>query len=401
MAFSPRSAAASLADRRVDDCSGRHSYSLLSPLSFLASAASMEPTALHGTTFAWKGRTFLRAQVPVGDNAGKTFTVAQPLAGRYQIVRFFASGGMGLILEGIDQRTGGRVAIKAILNYDVGPYARVRDIEGFANQLRLPRKTLEMERRILVLLRNAGCNAVPHPNDFVFDGNPHLAGPWTTEDGNAWSFDDDEMLQAEPYLVMEAVPGQSLEEVLREQPGRRLAEGRALRIFLQVVDVFATLHQPMPMRAGMTWQLVYQDLKPSNLLLSDQDRVTVLDLGGCQLANLDSGQKLLPGAATAGYCPSECEQPYTLLTPAADVYTVGSNLFQALTGRSPLEFVASQIAKHQPRAVGLDTSLLEGTCRPELRKVIERCLSPDPHRRYPDAHALRAVLERIQAISES
>lgn len=375
--------------------------SLLSPLNFLASAGSVEPTELHGTTFAWKGRTFLRAQVPIGDNAGKTFTIAQPLAGRYQIAGFFASGGMGLILEGVDQRTGGRVAIKAILNYEVGPYARVRDVEGFANQLRLPRKTLEMERRILVLLRNAGCNAVPHPNEFVFDANPQLAGPWTTEEGGAWSFDDAEMLEAEPYLVMEAVPGQSLEEILRSQPGRRLPEARALRIFLQVVDVLATLHQPMPMRAGMTWQLVYQDLKPSNLLLSDQDRVTVLDLGGCQLANLDSGQKLLPGAATAGYCPPECEQPYTLLTPATDVYTVGSNLFQVLTGRSPLEFVASHLAKHQPRAVRLDTSLLEGICRPELRQTIERCLSPDPHRRYADAQALRVELERIQAISET
>lgn len=356
---------------------------------------------LPGTAFAWKGRSFLRAQVPAGDNQGKTFAIANPLAGRYRISRFFASGGMGLILEGIDLRTGVRVAVKSILNYDVGAYARVRDAEGFANQLRLPRKTLEMERRILVLLRNAGCNAVPHPNDFVFDGNPQLAGPWTTEDGGAWSFDDAEMLEAEPYLVMEAVPGESLEEILRALPDRRLSEARALRIYLQAVDVLATLHQPMPMRAGMTWQLVYQDLKPSNLLLSDRDRVTVLDLGGCQLANLDNGQKLLPGAATAGYCPPECEQPYTLLTPAADVYTVGSNLFQVLTGRNPLEFVPGNLATNQPRSVRFDLSLLENVCRPALRSVIERCLHPDPHRRYPDATALKVELERIQAQEET
>src|SRR4051812_1758621 len=115
------------------------------------------------TTFTWKGRTFVRAVVPSGHNKGRPFTVAQPLAERYQIVRFFASGGVGMILEGRDLRTDGRVLIKANLNYDVVPYARVRDQEGFTNQLRLPRKSLEMERRILVLLRNAGCNAVPHP----------------------------------------------------------------------------------------------------------------------------------------------------------------------------------------------------------------------------------------------
>lgn len=350
---------------------------------------------LQGQTFLWHGRTFLRAQVPHGDNRGKTFTVAQPLAGRYEIVSFFASGGMGLLLEGLDQRTGGRILVKLILNYDVIPYARVRDQEGFTNQLRLPRKTLEMERRILVLLRNAGCNAVPHPNDFVYDANPQLAGPYATEDQGEWTYDDHEMIAAEPYFIMEAIDGRSLEEVLREAPGHRLSEVRSLRILSQACEVLETLHQPRPMRPGMTWQLVYQDLKPANLLLSALDRVTVLDLGGCQLLNLDTMQKLLPGAATAGYCPPECEQPYTLLTPAADVYTVGSNLFQLLTGRSPLEFLGGVLASKQPRAAHLDLTLLDGLCRPQVKELVARCLDPDPAKRFLDAAAVRNALNAI------
>src|SRR5205085_6019170 len=115
-----------------------------------------------------------------------------------------------------------------------------------------------------------------------------------------------------------------------------------------------------------------QDLKPGNLLVSAQDRITVLDLGGCQLINLATAQKLLPGAATAGYCPPECEQPYGLLTPAADVYTVGSNLYHLLTGRSPQEFLPSGLGPMQPRAVRLDLQLLEGRCRPATRTLIER-----------------------------
>src|SRR5437867_12251588 len=153
----------------------------------------------------WNNRPFLRAEVPRGDNRGKVFTIAQPLAQRYEIVDFFASGGMGLLLEGRDLRTDGRVLIKCNLFYDVIPYARVRDQDGFTNQLRLPRKTLEMERRILVLLRNAGCNAVPHPNDFVYDANPQLAGPYATDPPypplgkggqEGWTYDDDEMIVA-------------------------------------------------------------------------------------------------------------------------------------------------------------------------------------------------------------
>ena len=98
-------------------------------------------TFSRSATFTWRERSFLRAEVPHGDNRGKAFTIAQPLAGRYEVLRFFASGGMGLVLEGLDLRTSGRVLIKAILSYDVVPYARVRDREGFTNQLRLPRKT--------------------------------------------------------------------------------------------------------------------------------------------------------------------------------------------------------------------------------------------------------------------
>lgn len=350
-------------------------------------------STLQAQTFTWNERSYARAEVPTGDNRGKVFTVAQPLAQRYQIVNFFASGGMGLLLEGLDLRTQCRVLIKANLFYDVIPYARVRDQDGFTNQLRLPRKTLEMERRILVLLRNAGCNAVPHPNDFVYDANPHLEGPYTTEDRKEWTYGDHEMLGAEPYLVMEAVEGRSLAQILEQAPQRRLSEVRALRIMCQVADVFHVLHQPKPMRAGMTWQLIYQDLKPANLLISSQDRVTVVDLGGCQLLNLDTGQKLLPGAATAGYCPPECELPYNLLTPAADVYTIGANLYQLLTGKSPIEFLPPAVGANQARAAEFDFTLLD--CGTGMRDLIERCLDAEPTKRFADAQSLHRAMNAL------
>jgi serine/threonine protein kinase len=350
---------------------------------------------LSAETFAQGGRQFVRGEVPSGVNKGITFTIAQPLADRYQVRRFFASGGMGLLLEGIDLRTEAPVLIKSILRYDTVAYARVRDREGFTHQLRVPRKTLELERRILVLLRNSGCNAVPHPNDFVFDRNPQLEGPYLTEDGPAWHYDDEEMIASEPYLIMEALPGRSLEAVLHTERGGMLSEGRSLKIMRQVTEVLSALHQPVPMREGMTWQLIYQDLKPANVLVAAQDRVSLLDLGGCQLLNVETGQKLLPGACTSGYCPPECEQPYGLLTPAADVYTVGSSLFHLLSGRSPLDLVTAVGASTQPRTVRLDVESLKGRYRESTRRLIARCLDPSPIARYPDARALARALDEL------
>jgi serine/threonine protein kinase len=347
--------------------------------------------------FTDQDRSFVRGEVPSGDNRGRVFTVAQPLAGRYEIGGFFAAGGTGLLLEGRDLRTGGRVLLKSVLRYDIAAYARYADRDGFTNQLRAPRKTLEVERRILVMLRNAGCNAVPHPNDFVFDRNPLLCGPHAAEEGPPWTYDDQAMIDAEPYLVMEAVEGTSLEQVLADAPDHRLSEERALRILRQVSGVLALLHQPRELRAGMIWRLIYQDLKPGNILVGAHDRVTVLDLGGCQLVNLATGQKLLQGACTPAYCPPECERPFEHLSPAADVYTVGSTLFHLLSGRNPMEFLPAGLALNQARAVRLDTAILSDLCRTQTRRLIERCLADDPAARYADMGELRRALEETLA----
>jgi serine/threonine-protein kinase len=149
------------------------------------------------------------------------------------------------------------------------------------------------------------------------------------------------------------------------------------------------------MKAGMTWQLIYQDLKPANLLISTQDRVTVIDLGGCQLLNLETGQKLLPGAATAGYCPPECEQPYNVLTPAADVYTIGANLYQILTGKSPLELLGPTLGVAAARAATFDFKLLDGACSPKLKDLVQKCLDPEPAKRPQDAASVHEAMNDI------
>jgi serine/threonine protein kinase len=353
------------------------------------------PSSELGSPFTRDGQSFVRGQVRHGDNQGLVYTIAQPLAGRYEPERFHSSSGRYLVLRGVDRKTTAPVLIKCLLRHDVEARARVRDREGVTNQLRGLRKLLEAERRLLVLLRNAGCNAVPHPSDYVFEHNPQLLGPYPTEDLEEWAYEDEDMVASEPYLILQAMTGQTLEEALQRAPDKHFSEARSLRLAAQVAGVLRLLHKPVPIRPGTTWQLIYQDLKPANVQLGDQDRVTLQNLDGCQLLNRDTGLKLLPGTATAGYCPPECERPHAALTPAADVYTVGMLLFQMLTGHSPREFLPPGQSAGAPRSVALDLRQLDGRCRPATRELVTRCLAAEPAERFGDAESLHQALDPL------
>jgi len=342
------------------------------------------------TEFQYRGREFIRATVPRGINEGMPFAIAKRLAERYEVRKFFASGGCGLLLEGRDLRTETDVLIKTTLRYDgIVEYARSRDEEGFAKKLTESRKLLQTERRVMVLLKNRGCNGIPNPNDYIFDWNPCLGEPFETHAG-PWQFQDEALLSSEPYLIMERMEGQPLSEVI----GKGIQERMALEVLAQVCHVLAILHQPVQ-RDGREWRLVYQDLKPDNILLGDRDSVALLDLGGCRLT-LESivGNK---GAFTPGYCPPEC-QSSDALKPAADSYTVGSTLFHMLTGYKPEAFLRSNAVVGGPQFVAFrnwDWPTLERTVGRGTYDFVRRCLAENPAERPADGRILVTEIARL------
>ncbi|WP_397569276.1 serine/threonine protein kinase [Schlesneria sp. T3-172] len=347
-------------------------------------------TAAVWNEFSYRGRDFVRATVPHGINAGLPFVIAKRLAERYEVRKFFASGGCGLLLEGRDLCTEANVLIKTTLRFDgIVTYAQSRDEEGIKRRLTENRKLLQTERRVMVLLKNRGCNGIPNPNDYVFDWNPQLEELFQSQ-GGGWQYQDIELLSSEHYLIMERMEGRPLTEVIK----KGMPERTSLQILAHVCHVLAVLHQPTQ-REGREWKLVYQDLKPDNILIGEQNSVALLDLGGCRLTvGTTVGNK---GAFTPGYCPPECQTGDTL-TPTADSYTVGSTLFHMLTGRRPEEFLGSNAAVGGPQSVSFrnwDWPRLEQTARRETQEFIRRCLSPTPSERPADGRALVAEIEHL------
>jgi serine/threonine protein kinase len=333
--------------------------------------------------FPFQGRSFIRAIVPRGDNEGQKFEIAKTVAGRYEIKGFFRSGGCGLLLRGRDQQTETDVLIKTTLRYDVVYCARGRDVEGFRKAVRQARQQLQTERRIMVQLKNRGCNAIPNPNDYVFDWNPKLAGPYACDHGGDWQYDEDEMLSSEPYLVMEQVDGCLLTDEIRRDG---MEERRALRIMSEICHVLKLLHRPVSRRRNI-WKLVYQDLKPDNIMIGAQDAALLLDFGGCRLTV--DGQIANQGAYTPGYCPPECEGGE--LSPASDSWTVGSTLYQMLTGLAPSNFLKSELAGSAPRHVAQDEwdwNSLHQRVRQSTFDLIQGCLRTSPAERPADADSL-------------
>lgn len=337
------------------------------------------------------GRDFIDARVPKGINVGKRYVIAKRLAERYEVLGFFASGGCGLILRGRDLHTENNVLIKTVLNYDIYHNARGRDREGMRKRIWTLRKQLQTERRIMVLLKNSGCNGVPSANNYVFDSNPLLAEPVDTEDGKKWAFDDQSVICSEPYLIMEQINGAPLEDLI----GKGIPEQRALQIMLQVCYVLRVAHQPIKVKQNI-WNLVYQDLKPANILIGEHDYVSLLDWGGCRLTINGSSDPAMSGANTPGYCPSECER-IEPLTPAVDSYTVGSTLFHMLTGKAPSEFMRSTLAltKKAVSHQSWDWPYLGERVRSSTFQFVKKCLAESPVDRPSDGSAMFDALTAL------
>lgn len=218
------------------------------------------------------------------------------------------------------------------------------------------------------------------------------------------------------YLVMEFVGGRTLKErVLEEGP---LGVDQVLDIALQVCGTMVYLHEQAERK------VLHRDLKPSNLMLTPHGRVKLLDFGIARVQGVRPGSHLY--AYTEEYASPEQRQGRGT-DERSEVYSFGATLYFLLTGQTPhggttgltatgtaggAEAQADEAGSAGSRAgahpsagapvgeragsrTGPRAGSRAGLSR-EMRRVVWRCLRPNPADRYQSFREVARDLEAIR-----
>ena len=128
-----------------------------------------------------------------------------------------------------------------------------------------------------------------------------------------------------PYLVMDYIPGQSLEKIVL--PSNPLPEAIAIDYIRQVGEALKVVHQN---------GLLHRDVKPQNLILRQgTQQVVLIDFGIAREFTPGSTQTHTQ-VTTDGYAPIEQYLPKAKRTPASDIYSLSATLYTLLTAQIPV-----------------------------------------------------------------
>lgn len=160
-----------------------------------------------------------------------------------------------------------------------------------------------------------------------------------------------------PYLVMNYIPGPTLEKTL--QANSRLSVDLALQYIRQISSALRTLHQQ---------GLLYCNLQPRNILrYKGTDSLTLVDFGLTSgFVQQNTRFPIRNRVLSVGYASLEHYLPHQHLTPATDIYSLAATFYCLLTGEPPLE---------APLRVNEATQELLSASKPRLREI-QPTLSP-------------------------
>ncbi len=283
--------------------------------------------------------------VPVGDpfstvecpGCGTAIAVPAQID-QFQLLRVIGRGAMGQVFQAFDHKLGRQVAIKVVR------HQAADSDEASVNA------SLEEARALA---------ALSHPN---------VVQVYAVEQKDS-----------QPYIVMEMVEGQRLDEIISEQSP--LDEARVLQIAIDVAK---------GLRAADGVSLVHGDVKPANILLTPQGVVKLVDFGVARFPERIEDPKYL---GTPQYVAPEVvrKQP---IDHRADQFSLGATIYHALSGRLPFrgqtveQVLRARLDSQPPGLRQVRTDLHEQT-----EAIVWHMLHPDPQQRYATHDDLLEALE--------
>ncbi len=185
-----------------------------------------------------------------------------------------------------------------------------------------------------------------------------------------------------PYLVMEFIQGQSLEKLLEKGS---IPCSKACAWAAEVATALAVAH-----RKGV----IHGDVKPANILITEDDRIKLTDFGMARLASRDSKDTPLLGSP-AYWCPEQIVgKPQDA---RSDIFSLGVVMYEMVTGHRPfdadsLQGICSRILSSTP----LPPSHANPSVPAAFNELIASCLAKDPSQRCASAETLA---ERLHPLS--
>jgi len=178
-------------------------------------------------------------------------------------------------------------------------------------------------------------------------------------------------------IVMEYIEGKTLEYILKKSKEKPLPIKIALRWVMELADILDYLHN------SFASPVVYKDLKPSNIIITREGKVRLIDFGTCRYYSPDKKtDTYLLG--TPGYAAPEQYKKTEQTTPRTDVFSLGVILYQLLTNYDP-----SSTPFKFPRPASLNSSINN-----ELEKIITGAIELDSLKRFISVMELREELEK-------
>lgn len=192
-----------------------------------------------------------------------------------------------------------------------------------------------------------------------------------------------------PYIVTEYVRGCTLTHLINNR--KPLPEKDALQIAILLCDPLQYMHEH---------GIAHCDLKPDNVMISTDRTIRLLDFGIA--AQSQAKHKLMSGFAppvgTPDYMAPE-QVTKQICDGRTDTYSLGIMLYEMLTGVIPFQDSNEEVTLNN-RVTGDPVALrkLNPEISPQVEEIVLHAMQRDPANRYPSINAMKAELERPEAV---